>query len=500
MVRLSAVFVSFCMVLIAISIGAVVFLGFGLSGPECIIIAIAALTALALYDAVAKQMRSRSIVAEQIANLSRGTADLAWQVGDLTRQVAECSRRMAVLERKVEQPPPSDRNRAVLTSHDSEIGELGTIVKQLAEAVAAHETALAERPLAAELASFPPDMEPVNLTATAAAPVEHAALDEVDTEAEVEADTEADIYRSTDAVNNDAILAMIRGIIDANRVDLYLQPIVTLPQRKIRYYEALTRLRSENGSLLLPVDFIEAAESGGLMPWIDLLILTRAAQVVRRLLQKNRDIGLICNISAYTLVDHSACQQMRHFMEANQELASSLLLEFPQSVWRAMGAKEQDSIAALVELGVRFSIDRVSDLRIEPQDLANRGIRLVKVPARLLLETNEKPELDIHPADMANLLARYGIGLIAEKIESESMVVDLFDYDVRFGQGFLFSAPRPVRADVLQGTTAAEGGKERETAAKVREPGSARRAIANAVEDLRNTAILGKPATGGSSA
>ncbi|HTS42298.1 MAG TPA: EAL domain-containing protein [Xanthobacteraceae bacterium] len=499
MVRLSAIFVSFCMVLIAISIGAVVFLGFGLSGPECIIIAIAALTALALYDAVAKQMRSRSIVAEQIANLSRGTADLAWQVGDLTRQVAECSRRMAVLERKVEQPPPSDRNRAVLTSHDSEIGELGAIVKQLAEAVAAHETALAERPLAAELAPFPQDMEPVNLTATAA-PVEHAALEEVDTEAQVETDTEADIYRSTDAVNNDAILTMIRGIIDANRVDLYLQPIVTLPQRKIRYYEALTRLRSENGSLLLPVDFIEAAESGGLMPRIDLLILTRAAQVVRRLLQKNRDIGLICNVSAYTLVDHSACQQMRHFMEANQELASSLLLEFPQSVWRAMGAKEQDSIAALVELGVRFSIDRVSDLRIEPQDLANRGIRLVKVPARLLLETNEKPELDIHPADLANLLARYGIGLIAEKIESESMVVDLFDYDVRFGQGFLFSAPRPVRADVLQGTTAAEGGKERETAAKVREPGSARRAIANAVEDLRNTAILGKPATGGSSA
>jgi cyclic-di-GMP phosphodiesterase TipF (flagellum assembly factor) len=29
------------------------------------------------------------------------------------------------------------------------------------------------------------------------------------------------------------------------------------------------------------------------------------------------------------------------------------------------------------------------------------------------------------------------------------MVVDLLDYDVRFGQGFLFSPPRPVRAEVL---------------------------------------------------
>ncbi len=30
-------------------------------------------------------------------------------------------------------------------------------------------------------------------------------------------------------------------------------------------------------------------------------------------------------------------------------------------------------------------------------------------------------------------------------------MVDLLDYDVRFGQGNLFSPPRPVRAEALQG-------------------------------------------------
>jgi cyclic-di-GMP phosphodiesterase TipF (flagellum assembly factor) len=39
--------------------------------------------------------------------------------------------------------------------------------------------------------------------------------------------------------------------------------------------------------------------------------------------------------------------------------------------------------------------------------------------------------------------------LIAERIESETVVVNLLDYDVRFGQGFLFSPPRPVRAEAL---------------------------------------------------
>jgi cyclic-di-GMP phosphodiesterase TipF (flagellum assembly factor) len=57
----------------------------------------------------------------------------------------------------------------------------------------------------------------------------------------------------------------------------------------------------------------------------------------------------------------------------------------------------------------------------------------------------------IHPADLADLLGRYGIDLVADHIESETIVVDLLDFDVRYGQGFLFAPPRPVRSDVLQG-------------------------------------------------
>jgi len=72
-----------------------------------------------------------------------------------------------------------------------------------------------------------------------------------------------------------------------------------------------------------------------------------------------------------------------------------------------------------------------------------------------LLNPGSASQSDIHPGDLADLLARSGIDLIAERIESESMVVDLLDYDVRFGQGFLFSAPRPVRAEALQGAAGA---------------------------------------------
>ena len=485
MVRIGAIFVAICMVLIATSIGIVLFAAFGLNIAEAMIVAIGALTAMALYDAVAKQLRSRALIGDQIANLSRGTADLAWQVGDLTRQVTEFSKRMAVVERKVDDAP--DEMRAVIPSFTAEIGELGTIVKQLAEAVAAHETIIAEqRALTTEPIQTALESAPVSAP-QAPAGIEQSEL----IEAEMEVVAESNGYVAP--VYPERMAATIRSILEANRADLYLQPIVTLPQRKVRYYEAFTRLRCEDGSLLLPADFLEAAESGGLIATIDHLALSRAAQVARRLLQKNRDIGLICNISHHTLADSKSCKQLLQFIDANQELASTLLLEFPQSVWHAMDAIERGGISALAELGVRFSMDHVYDLHMEPRELADRGIRLIKVPAKLLLELTDPRAFDIHPADLSDLLARFGIGLIAERVESETTVLDLLEYEVRFGQGFLFAPPRPVRAEALAGIAEDEAVTTRENAKRQPETAPAQGAFANVVDEIRRTGILPQP-------
>jgi cyclic-di-GMP phosphodiesterase, flagellum assembly factor TipF len=88
----------------------------------------------------------------------------------------------------------------------------------------------------------------------------------------------------------------------------------------------------------------------------------------------------------------------------------------------------------------------------------------------LLLNRVASATSNIHPADFSDLLGRFGIDLIAERIESESMVVDLLDYDVRFGQGFLFSPPRPVRAEALQGVLG-DPGKSAEEPAAGKPPG-----------------------------
>jgi cyclic-di-GMP phosphodiesterase TipF (flagellum assembly factor) len=422
--RIGAIFIAVCMMLIAASIGAVLYLGFKIDATTSAIVALAALTGMALFNAVSGRLRDRGDLGEQIADLSRGTADLA-------RQVAEISRRLNAMELKV--ASPVGRARGAADPLAAEIGELGSLVRQIAETVAGHAAALQKQgSLAGRLAASAPKPEPVR-------PVESAM-------ALGESDPLVERFRG---LSRESVADLVSKTVEANRVDLYLQPIVTLPQRKVRYYEAMSRLRTEDGDIIPAVDFVDVAERVGLMPKIDNLAVFRCVQVVRRLLLKSRDVGLFCNLSAATLNDAVIFQQLLDFMDANRVLAASLMFEFKQEAYRNFGPIEHECLASLAERGFRFSMDHVTDLHMSPNELADRSFRFLKVPAKLLLNKVAGVHSDIDPEDLADLLARSGIDLIAERIENEMTVVDILDYDVRFGQGFLFSPPRPVRTEAL---------------------------------------------------
>jgi cyclic-di-GMP phosphodiesterase, flagellum assembly factor TipF len=443
-VRPSGVFIALCMVLIAGSLGLILYLTFGFARLEAAVIAVAALTGLMLVNAVATRTRDHSELGDKIADLSRGTADLA-------RQVAEIGRRLATAEAEV--ALASHRAQAAVEPLSAEIEKLGNLVEELASSVAAHENTLALM-VDEQAPGAPLDPQP---TAPAAPIAETRAA--VDTAQFADPDSEPAGQGRFKGMRGEDVVSVIREAVQAGRVDLYLQPIVALPQRKVRYYEAMTRLRTEAGDLLSPSDYLAYAERGGLIPTIDNLLLLRCVQVVRRLAAKNRDIGLFCDMAGASLVDADFVPNFSEFMNANRALAPSLVFEFSQASVRAMGPLEHESLAGLADLGFRFSMDQVGDLRIEPRELAARGFRFVKIPAALLLN-RVTPGSDIHPADLSDLLGRFGIDLIAETVEREATVVDLLDFDVRFGQGSLFSPPRPVRADVLQGLAEAPRAEE----------------------------------------
>jgi cyclic-di-GMP phosphodiesterase TipF (flagellum assembly factor) len=431
MIRISTIFIAICMVLVAASLGLTLYSVAGISGSESAIVALAALTVLVLYNAVSMRLRDRADVGGQIADLSRGTADLA-------RQVAEFGRRLATVEGRVASANSTgaDRIQAVI----GEINELGTLVKQLAISVAHHDDILAAGEPAA---ASKPDHEPQDtLPFATEEPGTPAAVVAPAKVAEVPPSSRSQVQ----------ILAAVKSAVEENRIDIYLQPMVTLPQRKVRFYEAVTRLRDDRDQILAADDFITVAESAGLIGRIDHMVMLKCVQVLRRLMVRNKDVGVFCNVAAATLGNPATFTQCLDFLEANRALAPSFVLEFKQATFRNLGPVETEHLAALAQRGFRFSIDHVTDLRIEPRELADCGVRFIKVPAALLLDQRQTSASDIHPSDLSDLLGRFGIDLIAERIEGERAVVDLLDYDVRFGQGFLFAPPRPLRPEGASAT------------------------------------------------
>jgi cyclic-di-GMP phosphodiesterase TipF (flagellum assembly factor) len=459
MIRISTIFIAICMVLVAASLGLVLYSVAGISGMESAIVALTALTFLILYNAVSMRLRDRTDVGGQITDLSRGTADLA-------RQVAEFGRRLAAVEGRVTSSNSigADRIQAVV----GEINELGGLVKQLATSVASHDELLSSGTLTAAFAPTQAvSQDSGQHSGQAERPLSAGPRDAAVATAGAPrpAPAAAAITPALPSLSQAQVLIAVKNAVEENRLDLYLQPMVSLPQRKVRFYEAVTRLRGDKDQIITADDFVGIAEAAGLIGRIDHMVMLRCVQVLRRLMVRNKDVGVFCNVAAATLGNPASFAQCLDFLEANRALATSFVLEFKQSTFRNLGPTEIEHLAALAQRGFRFSIDHVTDLRIEPRELADRGVRFIKVPAALLLDQRQSSTSDIHPSDLSDLLGRFGIDLIAERIEGERAVVDLLDYDVRFGQGFLFAPPRPLRPEGASATGGAPAGKGQDSKA-----------------------------------
>jgi cyclic-di-GMP phosphodiesterase TipF (flagellum assembly factor) len=421
-----SLFLAICMMLIAASAGTVLHFVLEFSQVEASLIALSLLFAMTALEVTVSRRRERADLADRFEGLARASADIAREVGDMRYRVLA-----------LEKAPPPD-TRAETEPLVREINALAELIEDVAHSVSAHEAMLTAQEVSRQVRSVP--AAPAVAYPQAELPIDPPPARPL-----------PPVHGPLSGLNEAEIATLVRKAIDDSRIELYLQPVVTLPQRKVRFYEALTRMRMLDDSIIEAAKFLPAARSAGLLPKIDERLVQNCVAVVRRLAAKNREVGLFLNIAPETLTDRTSFVEIFGNLEANRALAPSLIFELPQHVYRSLTATELNSLALLAERGFRFSLDRIEDFRMDPRGLAERGVRFIKVPADLMLNHERSGAGHIHPADLSDLLSRHGIELVADRIESENVVVDLLDFDVRLGQGFLFAQPRPVRAEVLLG-------------------------------------------------
>ena len=261
----------------------------------------------------------------------------------------------------------------------------------------------------------------------------------------------------TDTAEAGIDIEIVREALAANRVDLYLQPVVTLPQRRVAFYEGYTRLRDTTGRVIAPATFIQAAEQAGIMTEVDNLLLFRCVQIVRRLTGQDRKVGIFCNVSLNSLSDEDFFPEFLDFVRQNKDLAGSLIFEISQRAFEERDAVAARNMARMADFGFRFSVDQVQHVDLDLEEMERAGVRFVKIGGQRLLSAinGYEPIAGYEPGaisheDMAGLFARHGIDLIVDKIESEATVVEVLELDVAYGEGHLFGEPRPVRDDVLE--------------------------------------------------
>jgi cyclic-di-GMP phosphodiesterase TipF (flagellum assembly factor) len=447
MSRVATILVVFAIAVTAISVAVVLAIQFAMPIAQAGAIGLCVSLALSLIHLQMERRRDRRWFQARIA-------EVASAASDANAELERVSVRLARLDGSL-----AERIRAESEPLAAEVEVLGHLLKQVADTLAEFELRMEKR--LDEIAARAELPRPVSRSATSpvgdgpqqvgpfATPPVGARVEPVVEAPPVGVEGSGPPARIPTAFEREVETA-IRG----ERIEIHLQPIVSLPQRKVRYYEVLTRLRSGNAQLIPAAEFLPVAESRGLVAKLDTFQVIRSFQILRRLTARNRDVGLAVNISPASLADTTFYREFSAFLSQNRSMADLVQFEFTQSAVREMGPLELESLSSLAEIGFRFSVDNVADLRMDFRALSDRGFRTVKLSVDRLLGRVPMGTGDIHPADLSGQLQRQGLALVVDRIETEAQVVDLLDYDVRLAQGYLFSAPRQVRPEILGGASA----------------------------------------------
>lgn len=380
-----------------------------------LIAALAALCGMIGYDILGRRRWERE-TADKIAALT-GSHDR------LVREVARNRSDIAILKEGLSglAAEAESQGRRMHATGSAEARMIDTIVQRLG--------AMGDRPRAEigslhdshvlELEMLPPPLRPAPM---------HA-LDE-------------EMNPDPAAYSDDEIGNLVRHAVRNDGIDVFIQPVVCLPQRKARFHETFARIRAGGGISLPAARFLGRARDENLVSAIDNLLLLRCLQSLRaRVREERAGLPYIINISAATLHDRGFMNDLVAFLSENKKLASELVFELAQAELEEMDSSSAQVLEGLSKLGCRFSMDRVRKRQINVALLKSRRVRFVKMDAAWLLREGRDRAGFSRIVRLKKQLDAAGIDLIVEKIESEQMLRELLDYSIDYGQGFLFAKP-----------------------------------------------------------
>jgi diguanylate cyclase len=233
------------------------------------------------------------------------------------------------------------------------------------------------------------------------------------------------------------------ALFDGDELTVYYQPKINARDESVHSVEALLRWHHPSRGLLLPQEFLPAAERAGLTR----MVANRALNVALEQIQSWRTQGIATavavNLSTTNLLDLDLVGTIERLLLTRSLPANALIIEITESAL-VDSVRSRNTVAALQRLGVRISLDDYGtgwSSLARLQDVSVDELKLDKVFVARLAQDARSVAIVRSTVALAQSL---GADLVAEGVEDEVTLGALRRYGCTITQGYVHSPPLPA--------------------------------------------------------
>ncbi|MEM8705160.1 MAG: EAL domain-containing protein [Actinomycetota bacterium] len=225
---------------------------------------------------------------------------------------------------------------------------------------------------------------------------------------------------------------------------VHLQPLVSLPTRRVTSFEALVRWNHPTRGILAPGAFIPSAEELGLIADIDRIVLR---QVIGLLGRHETARPIAVNLSVRSFGDSQLVDWLTDLLRAHDVAPSRLRIEVTETVLMDQTGRAAMQIQSLRQLGVGVMIDDFGTGYSSLSYLQAFDVDGVKIDRSFIARLGQDPRAEAIVAAVFNMAEALDLTVVAEGMEHDHQVDKMVAIGERsgkvelHGQGYLFGRP-----------------------------------------------------------
>jgi diguanylate cyclase (GGDEF)-like protein/PAS domain S-box-containing protein len=224
----------------------------------------------------------------------------------------------------------------------------------------------------------------------------------------------------------------------------YVQPVVRLSDGGVDRYELLLRMKSEDGGILPPSDFMPLAERTGRIREIDRWVVRRGIELISENTSTLSPFRLDVNLSGRAFSDPELLALIRSEISRCGTDPELFGVEITETAAVTDMSKAREFITALRDIGCRVALDDFGSGFSSFYYLKNLPIDTLKIDGSFVQQLCTNVE-DRHVVRaMVELSRGFGIACTGEWVEDEETLELLREYGVTYAQGFHISHPFPA--------------------------------------------------------